>query len=383
MQTTETNISEPLLTCIIFTYNHGNTIEHCIKSILEQKTEYSYEIQIWDDCSTDRTSDICRDYAQKYPDKIKYYRQPKNTFCGPYKEMQSQKAIRNFHSKYFCVIDGDDWWCNENKIQTALDFLETHPEYTGWAHDTGISKSYSDKPDSYVHDRLKLNLPEKIEMKDGYHTPLLYVSSRILRTLDWTDKHDLAIDYQMYWYHLSKGPFHYHDEIMAQYNVSPVSTFANTTDSDLFLQYPFKIMKVIDFSRDDFCTEMLKKYVDKFHRSNWYCSSLNVIKKIFGVKIGWYVWFIINFVPKFGFECINTCYIYRSRKDTKKNSDEITENFADIDIKFYKQAEKLFSLLNYYKTKMKRYKKLYAILALVTAASLLINIILLVKLFVF
>ena len=136
-------LSKPILTCVILTFNHKGNIAKCIKSIVNQKTSYPYVIHIWDDCSTDGTSEICQKYAQKYPDKIKLFLQPENTFCKPYEETQSFKSMQNIDTKYFSIIEGDDNWCDENKIQTAIEFLESHPEYSGWASDTKQIESNS------------------------------------------------------------------------------------------------------------------------------------------------------------------------------------------------------------------------------------------------
>lgn len=87
-------MQEPILTSIIFTYNHGDTIERCIMGMIEQKTGYHFEIHIWDDCSIDDTSEICQRYANLYPNKIKYFRQKRNTFTLPYRKMQAYKALR-------------------------------------------------------------------------------------------------------------------------------------------------------------------------------------------------------------------------------------------------------------------------------------------------
>ena len=125
-----------LLTAVIFTYNHEDTIARCIESHLNQKTSYGYEIRIYDDCSTDGTSEICREYEKKYPEKIKLTVQKENTFTKPDLELQSYQAISEIDTKYFCICDGDDYWCNENKIQVALDFLENNEQYHGFAHDT-------------------------------------------------------------------------------------------------------------------------------------------------------------------------------------------------------------------------------------------------------
>lgn len=157
----------PLLTAIIFTYNHNDTIAKCIESLVNQKTSYPYEIHIWDDASIDGTSDICRKYAAQYPEKIKLIVQEKNTFCGPYCEMQSFAAIKSIRTPYFCIIDGDDCWCDENKIQIALDFLENHPEYVGFAHDTLQVNKYDNTIHSYVHDLLKQDIQNPVVLCGG------------------------------------------------------------------------------------------------------------------------------------------------------------------------------------------------------------------------
>ena len=52
-----------VLTVLLLTYNHAPWIERCIKSVLEQKTDFPFQIWIADDASTDGTSDIVRKYA--------------------------------------------------------------------------------------------------------------------------------------------------------------------------------------------------------------------------------------------------------------------------------------------------------------------------------
>ena len=49
------------------TYNHVNYIREAMESFLAQKTKFSFEIIVFDDASTDGTSDIVREYAKKHP----------------------------------------------------------------------------------------------------------------------------------------------------------------------------------------------------------------------------------------------------------------------------------------------------------------------------
>lgn len=56
---------------LCLTYNQENYIADALNSFVQQKTTFKYEILVNDDCSTDRTTDIVREYALKYPDIIK------------------------------------------------------------------------------------------------------------------------------------------------------------------------------------------------------------------------------------------------------------------------------------------------------------------------
>ncbi len=49
----------------VTTYNHKNYIRQCLDSMINQKTDFPFEIIVRDDCSTDGTSDIVREYGEK------------------------------------------------------------------------------------------------------------------------------------------------------------------------------------------------------------------------------------------------------------------------------------------------------------------------------
>lgn len=340
-----------MLTAIIFTYNHEKSIAKCIESILHQKTTYPYEIHIWDDCSTDKTSNICRKYAKQYPDKIKLTVQKKNTFCGPYLEMQSLAAIKAIKTKYFCVIDGDDYWCDNNKIQIALDFLETHPKYQGFAHDTIQVDCQSNTESSYVHDCLKI-AKIKNPVKFGVDAPFFLTSSRIFRTTDYADKDVLPIDYLFYYYNLSKGPIYYYDKCMAAYVIGENSTFAN--QGTKMIQYlnsmfAYKLFLLFGPSKDEFCTKMQLKYGMASGVGKKYYNRLIFLKKIFGINLGWKLFMYLNFVPKFGRDCLNINYIYANRKKVKEIADSRSDTSQETQKTLSKIIHKLDNL--YHKNK--------------------------------
>ena len=55
----------------MITYNHEQFIAEAIEGVLMQKTDFAVELVLGDDCSTDDTTSIIQDYAEKYPGKIK------------------------------------------------------------------------------------------------------------------------------------------------------------------------------------------------------------------------------------------------------------------------------------------------------------------------
>ena len=49
--------------CII-AYNHESYIKDCLEGALAQRVDFDYEIIISEDCSTDRTREICVEYQK-------------------------------------------------------------------------------------------------------------------------------------------------------------------------------------------------------------------------------------------------------------------------------------------------------------------------------
>lgn len=61
---------DPVVSVCIITYNQEKYIAQAIESVLAQQCNFKYELIIGEDCSKDRTREIVRQYAEKYPDII-------------------------------------------------------------------------------------------------------------------------------------------------------------------------------------------------------------------------------------------------------------------------------------------------------------------------
>lgn len=111
-------------------YNHEQYVAKALDSILSQKTKYTYEILIGEDCSPDRSRDIVKKYEEKYPGKIRAFYREKNmggTKNGYALYMASK-------GRYISLLEGDDYWCDDRRIERQIGFLDSHPEYIGVAH---------------------------------------------------------------------------------------------------------------------------------------------------------------------------------------------------------------------------------------------------------
>ncbi len=130
----------PVVTIAIITYNQKELLRETIESILAQKTEYSYEILICDDASTDDTASMCLEYQANHNGLIKYLRLEKNSGITA----NSNQGIKYGKGKYFALIGGDDLFL-PNKIQVQTKYMEENPEVTISYHPVDIFDSASNK----------------------------------------------------------------------------------------------------------------------------------------------------------------------------------------------------------------------------------------------
>lgn len=107
-------------------YNQSSYIEKAIKSFLMQKTNFSYEIIINDDCSTDGTIDIIKKYAQLYPSIIRPIFHNQNQYSRGI-DIFYNNCILNAKGLYIAICEGDDYWIDPFKLQKQVDIFKKYP----------------------------------------------------------------------------------------------------------------------------------------------------------------------------------------------------------------------------------------------------------------
>ena len=118
---------EYVVTVLCDTYNHCKYIRKALDGLLSQVTSFPYVVYVHDDCSTDGTTEIVRDYARRYPGVIRAFLEEKNMYSQGY-HITKDLILPYINSKYIAICEGDDYWTDPNKLQRQWEILENHPE---------------------------------------------------------------------------------------------------------------------------------------------------------------------------------------------------------------------------------------------------------------
>lgn len=129
MKTKSNSTHPPLVSIACLTYNHKNYIKDALEGFVKQHTSFRFEAIIHDDASTDGTTDIVKEYANRYPDIIKPILEAENLFSK--NDGSLLRTLFNAcQGKYIAFCEGDDYWTDSLKLQKQVDYLEHHPECT-------------------------------------------------------------------------------------------------------------------------------------------------------------------------------------------------------------------------------------------------------------
>lgn len=107
----------------INTFNHQKTIGETIESVISQKTDFKFEVVIFDDFSTDDTRSIIRSYSVEYPELVRYIFKECNLFSinGHLPFIECWNAAKG---QYIALCEGDDYWIDPYKLQKQYDAVK-------------------------------------------------------------------------------------------------------------------------------------------------------------------------------------------------------------------------------------------------------------------
>jgi len=225
----------------IITYNHEPYIAEAIESVLMQKTDFDYKIIIGEDCSTDRTREIVKEYKNKYPDKIDLYLSEEN--LGVMGLIRATYGMCK--GKYVTSFDGDDYYTDPYKLQKQVDFLEANPDFVLHFHRANIinevrgyeimsGEAFSRNPDN------TLDVDHFLEGTNPIITSSVMNRNVLGATLpEWYFELPFP-DYSYYFLLMQYGKVQYSSEVMSAYRVHEKGSWSGESEK---IQY----QNMIDF----------------------------------------------------------------------------------------------------------------------------------------
>lgn len=122
MSDAERLCKHPVVSVQMCTYNHEPYIRQAIESVMMQKTDFEFELIIGEDCSQDKTREICFEYQKKYPDKIRVLWWHENVSkLG----VNSRRCRAHCRGEFIAICEGDDYWIDPLKLQKQVDVFRS------------------------------------------------------------------------------------------------------------------------------------------------------------------------------------------------------------------------------------------------------------------
>ncbi|MFB0583474.1 glycosyltransferase [bacterium 19CA06SA08-2] len=207
--------SEIKVSVCVVTYNQEKYIAECLQSLVDQVTDFPFEIIVGEDCSTDRTREIVLEYQKKYPGIIKSLLHVKNVglvenIVATYKQAKG---------KYIAHMDGDDL-ALPGKLQVQADVLDENSDCVICSHDMklialdGVALNKTFKK----HGKIKNTIFDLYETLPFFaHSSKMFVND--LGKVYWGQLHPKTIDIELHVQQAKCGGIYHIDRAFGVYRI--------------------------------------------------------------------------------------------------------------------------------------------------------------------
>lgn len=233
-------------------YNHEKYIRTCLDGIVQQKANFVFKAYVHDDCSTDRSAEIIAEYAEKYPNIIVPLYEEENQ----YSKRENARIIEYPESKYIAECEGDDYWCDCNKLQKQYDYMEEHPECSMVLHNTRIENLAEEFKKECFFQRNEIFRMTEEEVFDKWmvHTSSYFIRNTFEIAPRWT-KWFWSGDYRMLTIAYAHGAIDVLPDVMSVYRYgNPCGVTQKNLNSDA------RALIEKTRARERFLTEYLDHY---------------------------------------------------------------------------------------------------------------------------
>lgn len=200
-----TNCRIPKVSVCIIAYNQEEYIYQCLTSILNQKTNFEFDLVIGEDCSTDGTTKIIEELAHNNGN-ILLLNNNENLGVLP----NFIRTLKACEGEYIAFCEGDDYWIDEFKLQKQVDFLENNSSYGGCC---GEIISYNVEKEVEIKHTLKKEgriTFDDIIYQNKIHSNTILFRNKLLNFQSLSTIRSLAIgDWYVHLIVTQKQPYYY------------------------------------------------------------------------------------------------------------------------------------------------------------------------------
>jgi hypothetical protein len=118
-------IKHPRVSIVMATYNRAHMLDRAIEVVLQQNIQ-DWELVIIDDASQDNTPAVIQPWLKRDP-RIVYVRHETNQGIS----RAYNTGFHNSRGEFIAMMDDDDAWCLNDKLERQIKFLASHPDYVG------------------------------------------------------------------------------------------------------------------------------------------------------------------------------------------------------------------------------------------------------------
>ena len=217
----------PLVSVVCTTYNQEPYVKQALDGFVMQQCNFPIEVIVHDDASTDKTAEIIKEYATKYP-FIRAILQTENQYSKGF-PIWEYLFTKEAKGKYIAICEGDDYWTDPLKLQKQVDFMEINKSISFCFHNamvdyvgSGISEPFNTKLDSKTYNTKNLLLDKWL-----VPTASILLRSQMLENLfpEWYKKiynGDLGLELLL----SNRGDFFYINEIMSVYRKNAINSLS-------------------------------------------------------------------------------------------------------------------------------------------------------------
>jgi glycosyltransferase involved in cell wall biosynthesis len=134
-------VKKPLVSVLMMTRNHEAFLPEAIESVVQQKCVCDFELLIGEDFSDDASMEVCRQFQQKHPDRIRLITADRNVGITP----NFLRLVARARGEYSAFLEGDDYWIADSKLQSQIDLMNQHPEYS-WCATRTLNRIFWAEP---------------------------------------------------------------------------------------------------------------------------------------------------------------------------------------------------------------------------------------------